>query len=101
MKYISAHVTEKISTTEIAENLGISRGYLSTRFKDVIGVSVTDYINAQKIREAKQLLKFSDKSLVAISNYLSFSSQSYFQNVFKSFTGKTPTEFRKEKDSDI
>lgn len=101
LKYISAHVTEKISTTEIAENLGISRGYLSTRFKDVIGVSVTDYINAQKIREAKQLLKFSDKSLVAISNYLSFSSQSYFQNVFKSFTGKTPTEFRKEKDGDL
>lgn len=101
IKYISLHVTEKISTTEIAENLGISRGYLSTRFKDVIGVSVTDYINAQKIREAKQLLKFSDKPLVAISNYLSFSSQSYFQNVFKSFTGKTPTEFRKEKDDDL
>ncbi len=99
LKYISAHVTEKISTTDIAENLGISRGYLSTRFKDVTGVSVTDYINAQKIREAKQLLKFTDKSLVAISNYLSFSSQSYFQNVFKNFTGKTPAEYRKSNDN--
>lgn len=99
LKYIAEHVTEKLSTTDIADNLGISRGYLSTRFKDVTGVSVTDYINVQKIREAKQLLKFSDKSLVSISNYLSFSSQSYFQNVFKSFTGKTPTEYRKEKDN--
>lgn len=98
LKYIATHVTEKLSTTDIANELGISRGYLSTRFKDVTGVSVTDYINVQKIREAKQLLKFSDKSLVAISNYLSFSSQSYFQNVFKSITGKTPTEYRKEKD---
>lgn len=98
LKYISAHVTEKLSTTDVANELGISKGYLSTRFKAVTGVSVTDYINAQKIREAKQLLKFSDKPLVSISNYLSFSSQSYFQNIFKRLTGKTPTEYRKSKD---
>ena len=36
-----------------------------------------------------------DKSLIEISTYLSFSSQSYFQTVFRKVTGHPPTEWRR------
>ena len=47
-----------------------------------------------KLEEAKSLLTYSDKSLIEISNYLCFSSQSYFQNVFKKKYGMTPKQYR-------
>ena len=47
-----------------------------------------------KLEEAKSLLVFSDKSLSDISAYLCFSSQSYFNNVFKQKFRMTPKEYR-------
>ena len=47
-----------------------------------------------KLEEAKSLLTHSDKTLSEISNYLCFSSQSYFQNVFKQKFGLTPKQYR-------
>lgn len=48
------------------------------------------FITRCKLEEAKSLLAYSKKSLAEISSYLCFSSQSYFQNVFKKQYGTTP-----------
>ena len=53
------------------------------------------YITHCRLREAKALLRYTDKSLGEISSYLCFSSQSHFQNVFKKHIGRTPLEYRK------
>ena len=49
----------------------------------------------RKLEEAKSLLTYTDKTVSEISEYLCFSTQSYFQNVFKSKYGMTPKEYRK------
>ena len=49
-----------------------------------------------RLEEARNLLTHSEKSLAEISNYLCFSSQAYFQNVFKKKFGITPTQYRKD-----
>jgi len=95
ISFINEHLNRKMLASEIAKILRINPGYLSVKFKKTTGVSLPDYINRQKVLEAKRLLRFSEKSLVEISNYLSFSSQSYFQNLFKKNTGITPTEYRR------
>lgn len=41
-------------------------------------------------------LTYSNKSLAEISSYLCFSSQSYFQNVFKRKYGITPKQYREK-----
>jgi AraC-like DNA-binding protein len=45
--------------------------------------------------EACDLLTYSHTPLSEISAYLGFSSQSYFQNVFKKQFGMTPMQYRK------
>ena len=95
INYIHDNITDTISSLDIAENIGISRGYLSTLFNNELKVSINDYINSKKILLAKSLLDNSDNSVVEISNYLGFSSQSYFQNIFKKYTNMTPLQYRK------
>jgi AraC-like DNA-binding protein len=49
----------------------------------------------EKVKLAQNLLVYSEYSLVDISMYLGFSSQSHFGRVFKKYTGLTPNDYRK------
>lgn len=92
--YVRHHLSEPITTTNIAKALFINRTYLSEKYKKDTGENLSDFIQKEKIDEAKRLLKYTDKSLLSISVYLGFSSQSHFNHVFKMTTGKTPKEYR-------
>ena len=92
--YIQHHLSEPITAEDIAKELYLSRPYLSRKFIEETGMSLTDFILKEKTEEAKRLLRYSDKSLTAISNYLGFSSQSHFSRVFKKYASCTPGEYR-------
>ena len=92
--YIQHHLSEPITAENIARELYLSRPYLSRKFIEETGESLTDFILKEKTEEAKRLLRYSDKSLTAISNYLGFSSQSHFSRVFKKYASCTPGEYR-------
>lgn len=92
--YIQHHLSEPISTKDIADALFISRSRLSVKFKEETNENLVDFILKEKTEEAKRLLRYTDKPSVAISAYLGFSSQSHFSTVFKRYTGKTPNEYR-------
>lgn len=94
IQYINAHINEPIAVEEVAAHIHRSRAYTAAHFKEALGFNIGQYITHARIQEAKSLLLYSDKSLKEISSDLAFSSQSYFQNVFKSVTGMTPMEFR-------
>lgn len=76
--YIYCHVKERITVEQLASEFVISASYLSRLFKKEVGVSVSTYVKNKKIEVAKDLLKFSDYSMIEIANHLSFSSQSHF-----------------------
>lgn len=94
--YIQHHLSEPITAEEIAKELYLSRPYLSRKFIEETGESLTDFILKEKTEEAKRLLRYSDKTLTAISNYLGFSSQSHFSRVFKKYALCTPGEYREK-----
>lgn len=97
VNYILSNIAKELTLADVATRLNTNKTYLSTKFKQAMGMSFTDFVNMQKVEKAKELLLFTDKSLLEISTYLSFSSQGYFQIVFKKFTGVTPGAFRKNK----
>ena len=92
--YVHEHLTEDISVEQMANDLGVSRSHMSTKFKKETGMTLTNYIQEQKIKKAMEYLKKTEKSILEISTFLGFSSQGYFQNVFKKRTGMTPGEYR-------
>lgn len=93
-KYIWSHISEPISTEDLAAHLSMSRSHLSRRFKAETGKNLSDKILQEKIEEAKRLLRFTNKSLASISLYLGFSSQSHFSRAFHKITDLSPSEYR-------
>ena len=96
--YVRKNITKKISTDELAQSLFVSRTHLAARFKSETGMTLTDFILTEKIEEAKRLLRYTDKSLLAIGEYLAFSSQSHFAKTFKKYSGTTPGDYRNLRD---
>ena len=94
IQYIYEHINESIRISDISEFVGLSQSYLSEMFKNEMGINLNAFIIEKKLEEAKILLSFSEREISEISNYLSFSSQSYFQNVFKKKIGITPRNYR-------
>lgn len=94
IQYIQLHTNIPLTVQDVADAVGISRSHLSRRFKAELGFDLSVFIMRCKLEEAKSLLAFTEKSLSEISNYLCFSSQSYFTNVFKAKYHMTPKEYR-------
>lgn len=92
--YIYSHIKERITIQALAEYTGLSTSYLSRVFKQNLGVSISDYIREKKIEKACHLLRYSDKPVIDIANYLAFSSQSHFIQTFENFIGLTPKKYR-------
>ena len=96
IQFITHHINESIRVGDVAEHIGRSRSYLTNKFKKELGFDVCSFIMRCKLEEAKSLLTYSDKTLSEISNYLCFSSQAYFQTVFKKKYSLTPTQYRNQ-----
>lgn len=92
--YIFNHLYEELSLDKLAEVAGLNRSYLSVLFKKETGFTISDFIQFERIEEAKRLIELPDISLSDIATRLHFNDQSYFTKVFKKYTGSTPQKFR-------
>jgi len=97
--YIEMHPGEKIRARDLAKLVGYTEYYLTRRFKEETGLSVSDYVQNAKIERAKVLLRSTSLSVQEISDQLSFGSRNYFSRVFSEITGCTPTGFREKRES--
>lgn len=93
--YIFTHLHDKITVQEIADKLQIQPNYLSALFKKCEGISLTEFIQNEKINLAKNLLIYSEYSYIEIAAYLGYSSQSHLGKHFKQTTGFTLRDYRK------
>lgn len=94
IRYIDTHIYEKITLLDLEETTNHSSVYISSRFKQELGVTFSQYLLNKKIEEAKHLLLFTDHSFQEISTLLNFTSQSHFTQRFKQVTGQTPKAYR-------
>ena len=62
--------------------------------KKEYGITPNKALNGIRIENAKKLLITSDLSISKISFYVGFATPSYFNRIFKEYTGETPKEFR-------
>lgn len=100
-KDVQAHLREPLRVEDIAVRLGKSVSHLSHTFTADTGMTIRQYITEEKIREAKMRLLATDQSISEIADALSFSSQQYFQTVFKKCTGTTPAEYRRNQANEL
>ena len=91
---ITASVYSVISVEDICSEFHYGKTYLSQLFKKHSGLSIMQYYNSLKIKEAKKLIKDGNLTMVKISEKLGFNNQYYFSKVFKKIEGVSPSEYK-------
>lgn len=93
-QFLMKHYVEEVSLQEIADRFYLSREYISRRFKQEYGVTITDYLTSIRVEKAKQLLSNPYVKIYQVAHDVGFQNEKYFSKVFKKHTGETPAQFR-------
>ena len=94
--FIMAHYGEKISLEQAAKYCQVSQSHLGNILNSSLGYTFTQYVNFIRVEKGKEMLSNTDCDVCKIAEQCGFNGQSYFTQVFKSFTGVNPLDFRKE-----
>lgn len=94
LSYIREHICDRLTLEELAEQCGLSVSQYKRKFKQQVGIAPRNYINQQKIDQAKQLL-MQGHSVTDTAMLLNFDSSSYFSVVFKKYSTQSPTAYIK------
>lgn len=92
--YIEKHIDEELSLVRLAKCVHFNPSYLSRLFKQEKGLNVSEYIEAVRIRKAKELLATEEMKIQEIGNRVGYDSPQSFTRFFKKATGMSPQEYR-------
>ena len=98
MDYIQKNYMDPgLSLNSICSYLNISTSYFSTIFKEMTGETFIEVLTRVRMEKAKELLENTTMKNYEIVEKVGFSDPHYFGISFKKITGKTPTEYAREK----
>lgn len=97
---IVAYINQNYPTIEnidqIAGAFYISKYHLCRVFKKAMQLTVIEYLNHVRLKNAAQLLTDTDKEIAEIAQLCGYHAVSYFSNLFKKSVGFSPSEYRKQ-----
>lgn len=94
-EFMEEHYNEDLTLQQVAENAGISPGYLSTLFNQELQCGFVEYLNQFRIERACTYLQQSYFKTYEIAYKVGFHDEKYFSKVFKKIKGVSPMEYRK------
>ena len=93
--YIEENLGYDFNVVDIAKRLNYNEKYLGKLFKQNTGNTIKEYVNLRRVEVACELLKNTYIAITDISSKAGFNNVTYFNRVFKSIKGVSPTDFRK------
>lgn len=95
-EYIYEHYMEQVTLNDIADCLGVSKGYVSTLFTQNKQCGFVDYLNYVRVERACSYLEQNYLKIYEIAYRVGFRDEKYFSKVFKKIKGMSPKEYRME-----
>lgn len=92
--YIDENLDTKLTLSLLANKCFYNPSYFSRIFKEKFGMTLTEYINRERVENAGRLLLDSELSVDEISVRVGFADRSNFYHTFSKFMGTTPSEYR-------
>ena len=97
LDFMKQNLGKKLTVEQIAASAGFSKFYFLRLFKRLTGYTVTQYLTLLRCDRARQLLQSGSCNVTEAAEVCGFDNASYFTKVFKSHTGRNPSELLKEK----
>lgn len=94
--HIDSDLSADLSLKAHAKLMHVNPSYLSSLFKKETGLTLTQYVTQKRMEHAMHLLRTTTLQIQTIALQCGIHDICYFTKTFKNFTGKTPSEYRKD-----
>jgi two-component system response regulator YesN len=94
-QYVEQNYMHEISFAAIAKELFVHPKYVSQLFKRVTGENFVSYLNNYRIHKAIDYLQSGQHMVYEVSEMVGFNNTTYFSQVFKMITGRSPSDYIK------
>lgn len=96
LRYIDEHLSEPVCNADLAGILYLSTTYFANLFTKQFGMSPRQYVLNKRMSAAATQLMERDATVKEIAFSLGFDNESYFNRLFRKFTGMSPGAYRKQ-----
>lgn len=97
LELLETHINRaELSLSFLADELGLSMGYLSGLFKKIFGITFKEYVLTKRLDQAKLLLLSSQMKNYEISEAVGLTDPNYFSAAFKKRFGYSPNQYREK-----
>lgn len=98
LKKVTAVIKTRISDTQLSvemlsEEVGLSRGHLQRKLKNLTGQNPNEFIRIIRLKQAAEILTEKDVTVSEAADMVGFSSQSYFSTAFTKQFGISPSQY--------
>ncbi|WP_026916105.1 AraC family transcriptional regulator [Christiangramia portivictoriae] len=94
--YVKVHFQRPISLEEISNMVSMTNPAFCRYFKRITGKTFTQFVNEYRLAHAAKLLHERQMSITDVCFESGFNNFSHFNKQFKSFTGRSPSLYRRE-----
>lgn len=94
LDFLSAHLSDDPTVSELARECGLSSGYFTRAFRQTTGVTPHQWLIRKRVERARGLLLGNGLGLADIALVCGFVDQSHFTRVFAKFEGDSPGRWR-------
>ncbi|MEI2387940.1 AraC family transcriptional regulator [Breoghania sp. JC706] len=94
LSHMDAHLAETFDLDVLAELCAMSRFHFSRAFRNTTGQPPSRWFMARRVEKAKSLLRETALPVVEISMSVGYDSPGHFAQVFRKYTGLSPTAYR-------
>lgn len=92
--YISEHIEEDLTLTDVAKAAFTSTFYICKLFKRHTGLNFTEYVSRLRVERAKEMLGNPNRRVSEIAFDVGFQSLTHFNRIFRRLVGESPSHFR-------
>lgn len=98
IEYMQINYSHNIKVAEVAKYVGLDRKYISTVFKNIMGVTLQQYLINYRLNKAKDMMKESTLSIGSIARSVGYGDPLTFSRMFKKLSGESPSDYRRRKE---
>ena len=95
IEFLKENLANEITLDTLSRHFYLSKQWLTRLLKEETGKTPIEYLNIIRIRNAQDLLKYTDLPIAEIASKCGFENVYYFSNSFKKRVSVSPKEYRK------
>lgn len=93
--YVSQNINRRLTVSDVANAVGVSKNYLTNVFSSSEGVTLMEYINRSKLSYMTVLIRRYGYTLAQAGKHVGMTDVNYISRIFKRYYGMTVTEYKR------